>query len=168
MRTSTAIVFALGSFLAAGAAHAFPVTLGAGSGFQVTPVPSLSGINVPITPRERAPQRFRDLTVVGAVGFKESDFPAGAKIVHLRVDGRDVYMRLDTELSDVELQFDPNASYARDLYRAILTKRIEVVGQQDLRDQIMASADKSQPIKVQGYVFDRTSPFLVVKSVSNK
>ena len=88
--------------------------------------------------------------------------------MRLRVDGHDVYMRLDTELTTPSCSSIRTRSYARDLYRAILTKRIEVVGQQDLRDQIMASADKSQPIKVQGYVFDRTSPFLVVKSVSNK
>ncbi len=169
MRKRIAAAFALGLFLAgAGAVQAFPVNVVPGSGFQANPGSSLPGINVPTAPRERAPQRFRDLTVVGDVGLKESDFPAGAKIVHLRVDGHDVYMRLDTELHDVELQFDPNAEYARDLYRAILTKRIEVVGQQDLRDQIMASADKAQPIKVRGYVFDRTSPFLVVKSVSTK
>lgn len=165
-----AIAFALGLFLVAGAgsAHAFPVNLSGASGLQITTGSSLSGIMVPPTPRERAPQRFRDLTVVGAVGLKESDLPAGATIVRLRVDGRNIFMRLDTELNGPDLQFDPNAGYARDLYRAILTKRIEVVGQQGLREQIIASADKAQPIKVEGYVFDRTSPFLVVKSVSNQ
>ncbi len=164
------IAFALGLFLAAGigAAHAFPVNLSGASGLQINTGSNLSGITVPPTPRERAPQRFRDLTVVGDVGLKESDLPAGATIVRLRVDGHDVFMRLDTELNGADLQFDPNAGYARDLYRSILTKRIEVVGQQDLRDRIMASADKAQPIKVQGYVFDRTSPFFVVKSVSTK
>ena len=170
MRISTVVAFALGTFLAAGAgaAHAFPVNISGASGLQVNTGSNLSSLMVPSTPRERAPQRFRDLTVVGAVGLKESDLPAGAKIVRLRVDGRDVFMRLDTELNGADLQFDPNAGYARDLYRSILTKRIEVVGQQGLRDQIMASADKAQPIKVEGYVFDRTSPFLVVKSVSNQ
>lgn len=169
MRKSIVPGFALALFLAAGigAAHAFPVTLGAGSGFQVTPSPSMTMQMMNPMPG-MPPQQFRNLNVAGDVGLKESDFPAGSKIVHLRVDGHDVYMRLDTELHDAELQFDPNAGYARDLYRAILTKRIEVVGQQDLRDQIMASADKAQPIKVRGYVFDRTSPFLVVKSVSTK
>jgi hypothetical protein len=169
MRKSILPAFALGLFLAAaaGAAHAFPVTIGAGSGFQVTPGPSMTMQLMNPRP-DFPPQQFRNLNLVGDVGLKESDLPPGAKIVRLRVDGHDVFMRLDTELSSAELQFDPNAGYARDLYRSILTKRIEVVGQQELRDQIMASADKAQPIKVQGYVFDRTSPFLVVKSVTNK
>ncbi|MFZ1888482.1 MAG: hypothetical protein WAU33_10650 [Candidatus Binataceae bacterium] len=169
MRKITVSALAAGLSVAAavGAAHAFPVNIGAGSGFQATPGPSMP--MQMLNPMPAMPtQQFRNLNVVGDVGMKESELPTGAKIVRLRVDGHDVYMRLDTELSNAELQFDPNASYARDLYRAILTKRIEVVGQQDLRDQIMASADKSQPIKVQGYVFDRTSPFLVVKSVSNQ
>ncbi|HVA77229.1 MAG TPA: hypothetical protein VNF27_05005 [Candidatus Binataceae bacterium] len=170
MQTRIAIVFGLGLFLfaAASRADAFPVNLGGASGFSVNP-----GSNMPLpgmlnpTPNQSS-QRFRDLNVVGDVGLKESDLPAGSRIVRLRVDGRDVYMRLDTELSSAVLQFDPNAGYAQELYRAILTKRIEVVGKQELRDQIMAAADKAHPLKVEGYVFDRTSPFLVVKSVSSK
>lgn len=169
MRIPTAIAFALGWTIVAtaGIAMAFPISM---SGVSVgNPHPesnlTLNGMLNP-TP-DQSPQRFRNLNVTGDVGLKESDLPAGSKVVHLRVDGRDIYMRLDTELSTAELQFDPNAGYARDLYRAILTKRIEVVGKRALRDRIMASADKAQPLKVEGYVFDRTSPFLVVKSVSN-
>jgi len=77
-------------------------------------------------------------------------------------------MRLDTELQSAELQFDPNDNYARDLYQSILTKRVEVVGRQDLRDEIVRAADESKPLDVEGYVFDRTSPYLVVKSVKGE
>jgi len=176
MQRPIAGAFGLGVFaialaaLIAGAsgALAFPAGFGAASGFQANPGSSMSMPGILNPTPSQSPQRFRDLTVVGDVGLKESDLPAGSKIIRLRVDGHDVYMRLDTEISSAELQFDPNAGYARDLYRAILTKRIEVVGKQELRDQITASADKAHPLKVEGYVFDRVSPFLVVKSVSNK
>ncbi|HVA81387.1 MAG TPA: hypothetical protein VNF29_10730 [Candidatus Binataceae bacterium] len=152
---------------AAGRARAFPVTLGGAGGLQITPGSNMpmSGMSAP--PPGQSWQQFHELNVVGDVGLKESDLPAGAKMVRLHVDGRDVSMRLDTELSGAVLQFDPNASYTRDLYRAVLTKRIEVVGKQELRDRIMTCADKAQPLKVEGYVFDRVSPLLVVKSVSN-
>lgn len=74
-------------------------------------------------------------------------------------------MRLDTLLDGVELQFDLNQNYARDLYQSILTKRIEVVGSQELRDQIAHAADQWKPLAIQGYIFGRMSPILVVKAV---
>lgn len=170
MQKHLAIAIGLGLFLfaGAGAAGAFPINIGAGSGLQITPSNFSMAPGMVFPTPGQSPQRFRNLNVVGDVGLKESDLPPGSKIVRLRVDGQDVYMRLDTELSTAEMQFDPNAGYARDLYRAILTKRIEVVGKQDLRDEIIASAGKARPLKVEGYVFDRTSPYLVVKSVSSK
>ena len=86
-------------------------------------------------------------------------------IVQLGLDGRNIPMRLDTQLDGVELQFDLNENYARDLYQSILTKRIEVVGPQELRDQIERAAEQWKPLEIQGYIFGRTSPFLVVKAV---
>jgi hypothetical protein len=46
-----------------------------------------------------------------------------------------------------------------------LTKRIEVVGPQELRDQIEQAADRWKPLQIQGYIFGRATPFLVVKAV---
>jgi hypothetical protein len=169
MQTRIAIALGVGLFLAVtiGRADAFPISLGGASGMQLNPGPSMSMPGMVNPTPTQSSQRFRQLNVTGDVGLKEANLPAGARIVRLRVDGRDIYMRLDTELSSAVLQFDPNAGYAQELYRAILTKRIEVVGKQELRDQIMAAADKAQPLKIEGYVFDRTSPFLVVKSVTS-
>lgn len=74
-------------------------------------------------------------------------------------------MRLDTETQGADLEFNPDDAYARDLYRSITTKRVEVVGQQDLRNEIAQAAEQSKPLQIEGYVFDRTSPYFVVKSV---
>jgi hypothetical protein len=112
------------------------------------------------------PQRIRDhLNVTGLVGISEKKPISSGPIVRLGLDGHDIPMRLDMELDGVELQFDLNENYARDLYQSILTKRIEVVGPQELRDQIAQAADQWKPLAIQGYIFGRTSPFLVVKAV---
>jgi hypothetical protein len=70
--------------------------------------------------------------------------------VQLGLDGRDVPMRLDTQPDGVELPFDSNENYARDLYDSILTKRIEVVGPQEPRDQIEQAADQWKPLESKG------------------
>lgn len=112
------------------------------------------------------PQRIRDhLNVAGLIGISEKNPISNGPIVRLGLDGRDIPMRLDTQLDGVELQFDLNENYARDLYESILTKRIEVVGPQELRDQIEQAADQWKPLEIQGYIFGRATPFLVVKAV---
>jgi hypothetical protein len=116
----------------------------------------------------RMPQRFRDVNVAGQVGVDQSKLPATATIIRLRLDGRDIPMRLDTELQGADLQFDPHEGYARDLYQSILTKRVEVVGDQDLRDEVARAAETDKPLRIEGYVFDRTSPYLVLKSIKEE
>jgi hypothetical protein len=112
------------------------------------------------------PQRIRDhLNITGLIGISEKKPISNDPIVHLGVDGHDIPMRLDTQLDGVVLQFDLNENYARDLYQSILTKRIEVVGPQELRDQIEQASAQWKPLEIQGYIFGRTSPFLVVKAV---
>ena len=127
------------------------------------------GVGVPFIPAETSsamsPQRFRDLNVVGRVGVKPGSQPLHSTTIRLTLDGHEIPMQLDTELQSADLQFNPDDSYARDLYRSILTKRVEVVGRQNLRDQIAEAAEQSKPLQIEGYVFDRTSPYLVVKSV---
>jgi len=127
------------------------------------------GIGFPLIPGETSspmsPQRFRDLNVTGMVGVKPGSQPLHSTTIRLTLDGHEIPMRLDTELQSSELQFNPDDSYARDLYRSILTKWVEVVGQENLRDQIAEAAQQSKPLQIEGYVFDLTSPYLVVKSV---
>lgn len=114
---------------------------------------------------EMMPQRFRDLNVTGRVGVKPGSQPLHSTMIRLSLDGHEIPMQLDTERQSADLQFNPDESYARDLYRSILTKRVEVVGQENLRDQIAEAAEQSKPLQIEGYVFDRSSPYLVVKSV---
>ncbi|HKN00077.1 MAG TPA: hypothetical protein VJX23_06140 [Candidatus Binataceae bacterium] len=151
-----------GGGIGGGGMHAGGFSGGPISGSNISPGISAG---MPIGAGAMAPQRFRNLDVVGQVGVVQSKLPANAAVVRLRLDGRDIPMRLNTEEQSAELQFDPNASYAQDLYRSILTKRIEVVGEQSLRDEITEAAAQSKPIEVEGYVFHRSSPYLVVKSV---
>jgi hypothetical protein len=126
-------------------------------------------VGVPFIPAETSsamsPQRFRDLNVTGRVGVKPGSQPLHATTIRLTLDGHEIPMQLDTEVQSAQLEFNPDDSYARDLYHSILTKRVEVVGRQNLRDQIAAAAEESRPLQIEGYVFDRSSPYLVVKSV---
>jgi hypothetical protein len=158
------------SMAIASSAHAFgPVGGGfgpsAGGPPQITSGTGGFGMqNILISPR-LSEQRYRDLKVVGRVPVDPNKLPAGARIVRLRVNEQEIAMRLDTETSGGELEFLPDEEMARDLYRSILTKRIEVVGDAGLRDRIVAAAGTTQAIEVEGYVFDRMSPYLVVKRV---
>ncbi len=144
------------------------VQAGAPSGLQVTPGPNLNLGGPLIFPMRRAPQRFRDLNLAGRVGVDPAKLPPEAKIVRLRLDGRIIPMRLDTELASAELQFEPDSNYGRELYRAILTKQVAVVGAAPLRDALQAAADKSAQAEVEGYVFNLTSPYLVLKAVKQQ
>ena len=136
-----------------------------GGGFGLGGAPGVSPGVSGLGPTFIMPQRFRDLNVVGRVGIDPSKQPPNATIIQLRLDGREIPMRLDTETQGAQLEFDPNDAYARDLYRSITTKRVEVVGQPELRNEVAQAADQTRPLQIEGYVFDRTSPYFVLKSV---
>jgi hypothetical protein len=143
---------------------------GGGRGGPVRITPRLGGAPsagnaLSMAPVFDRPQRIRNrLNVTGLIGISEKNPISNGPIVQLDLGGRDIPMRLDTQLDGVELQFDLNENYARDLYESILTKRIEVVGPQELRDQIEQAADQWKPLEIQGYIFGRATPFLVVKA----
>jgi hypothetical protein len=151
--------------LAQGFGGAGGIQPGAPSGIQINPGPSLNLGIPPVFNIQRTPQRFRDLNLAGHVGVDLSKLPPDAKVVRLYMDGRDIPMRLDTELHSAELQFEPQADYGRDLYRAILTKRVEVVGDARLRKALQSAADDHQQAEVEGYVFNLSNPYLVLKAV---
>ncbi|HYL58144.1 MAG TPA: hypothetical protein VEU51_04690 [Candidatus Acidoferrales bacterium] len=116
-----------------------------------------------------APQRFRELNMAGRVPADPAKLPKDARIVTLRINGQTVPMALDAEAFRGELHFDPTSDYGRELYHSMLTKPIEVVGDENLRSQIAqvaASPTGSKPIQISGYVFDRLSPYLVLRSVN--
>jgi hypothetical protein len=129
---------------------------------------SLGGTMLIMSPGA-APQRFRELNMAGRVPADPTKLPKDARIVTLRVNGQTVPMALDAEAFRGELHFDPSSDYGRELYHSMLTKPIEVVGDENLRSQIAqvaASPTGSKPIQISGYVFDRLSPYLVLRSVS--
>jgi hypothetical protein len=125
-------------------------------GIMINPAPSL------------APQEMRELRLAGQVPANPDRLPSGARIIQLRVNGQTVPMALDSELGGGgELEFDPGNESGQQLYHSILTKQIAVVGNSKLRDQIVqaAAANGTQPLEIQGYVFNQRTPYLVIKSV---
>jgi len=131
------------------------------------PISSLPSLNVNafMPDGSMAPQRYRDLKVAGKVAAPGAKVPADARIVRLKVNGRIIPMALDNEVASSVLEFGPNQRYAKDLYDAILTKRITVVGDQFETTRIIDAASSQKPLVIEGYVFDRMSPYMVVKSV---
>jgi hypothetical protein len=141
------------------------INVGAPSGLQVNPGSNLNLGPPPVFNIQRTPGRFRDLNLAGQVGIDLTKLPPDAKIVRLYLDGREIPMRLDTELHSGTLVFEPEPSYGRDLYRAVLSKRVEVVGAPQLRDALRDAAANRAQTQVEGYVFNLSSPYLVLKSV---
>jgi hypothetical protein len=115
-------------------------------------------------------QRFRQLKLAGQIPTDPAKAAAGAKIVRLSVNGEIVPMALDTETSSGELQFDPNSDYARQLYQAILERPVTVVGDERMRSQIIEAASdqtNTRIVKIDGFVFDRLSPYMVINHVQD-
>jgi hypothetical protein len=173
---AAAAMVALGSVSNAAAFGGAGGSVG-GAGFGgISGAPALSsapglslGASMFVYSNGAAPQRFRELNMAGRVPADPLKLPKDAKIVTLRVNGQMISMALDAEAFRGELRFDPGSDYGRELYRSVLTKPIEVVGSADLRNQIAQAAANppaSKPIQIDGYVFDRLSPYLVLRSVS--
>ena len=133
--------------------------------------PGLSPNNMVVPNLPGPQQRFRQLKLAGRIPTDPAKEPAGARIVRLSVNGEIVPMALDTETTSGELQFDPgDSNYGRQLYQAILTKPITVVGDERLRSEITEAASNTanpRVLKIDGYVFDRLSPYMVVRSVED-
>jgi hypothetical protein len=107
-----------------------------------------------------------ELTIAGRVAT-ESILPRGATLVRLRLNGRIIPMALDTEVANAELGANPSNDYGKALYNSVLKKQMVVIGNAELCNQIAAAADSSKPLVLQGYVFDHTNPYFVVRSVSD-
>lgn len=111
-----------------------------------------------------APQRFRDLKVAGRVARPGTQVPPGSRIVRLSVEGQEVPMAIDTETSTADIHFAADEEYARELYSSILSKSIRVIADDFTTDRIRRAVDNNAPIVIEGYAFDRMSPYLVVRS----
>jgi hypothetical protein len=106
-----------------------------------------------------------ELPIAGRVAAR-STLPQGAILVQLRVNGRIISMALDTGGATAELGANPADDDNKALYTSIQHKQMVVIGDAEVRNQITAAADSSKPLVLQGYVFDRTSPYFVVRSAS--
>jgi hypothetical protein len=107
-----------------------------------------------------------ELPIAGRVATG-STLPQGATLVRLRVNGRVIPMALDTKEAEAELGANPTDDYNKALYNSVLKKQMVVIGNAELCNQIAAAADSSKPLVLQGYVFDHTNPYFVVRSASD-
>lgn len=73
-------------------------------------------------------------------------------------------MAIDTETSTADIHFAADEEYARELYSSILSKSIRVIADDFTTDRIRRAVDNNAPIVIEGYAFDRMSPYLVVRS----
>lgn len=115
------------------------------------------------------PNHYHEIKIVGRLAKDESGLSIDRQIVRMRVDGRDIPMSINGDAMSDSLQFDQGDELGQILYRLILSKRLEVVGDQKLRTQIAnaATANPSKPVVVDGFVYDRMTPYLVLVSVAD-
>jgi hypothetical protein len=128
----------------------------------------MNGLQTPVFPTND-PNHYHEIKIVGRLAKDESGFSIDRQIVLMRVDGRDIPMSINGDAMSDSLQMDQGDELGQDLYRLILSKRLEVVGDQKLRTQIAAAAaaNPSKPVVVDGFVYDRTTPYLVLVSVGD-
>ncbi len=115
------------------------------------------------------PNHYHEIKIIGRLAKDESGLSIDRQIVRMRVDGRDIPMSINGDAMSDSLQLDEGDELGQVLYRLILSKRLEVVGDQKLRAQIAnaAAANSSKPVVVDGFVYDRTTPYLVLVSVGD-
>jgi hypothetical protein len=129
-------------------------------------VPSMGSLSA-ITFPTQDPNHYHEIKLIGRFTPDESGLTVDRQIVRMRVDGRSIPMSIDGDQMSNSLQFDQGDELGQNLYRLILSKQLEVVGNQKLRAQIAdaAAANRSKQIVVDGFVYDRTTPYLVLVSV---
>ena len=141
---------------------------GSPSGVGSTSGSTMNGLRTLVFPTND-PNHYHEIKIVGRLAKDESGFAIDRQIVRMRVDGRDIPMSIDGDAMSDSLQFDQGDELGQNLYRLILSKRLEVVGDQKLRAQIAnaAAASPSKPVVVDGFVYDRMTPYLVLVSVGD-
>src|SRR5208282_2950988 len=115
------------------------------------------------------PNHYHEIKLIGRLARDESGLTVDQQIVRMRVDGRTIPMSINGDAMSNSLQLDQGDELGQNLYRLILSRQLEVVGNQKLRTQIAnaAAAKPSKPILVDGFVYDRTTPYLVLVSVGD-
>jgi hypothetical protein len=129
-------------------------------------VPSMGSVSAIPFPTQD-PNHYHEIKLIGRFTQDESGLTVDRQIVRMRVDGRSIPMSIDGDEMSSSLQFDQGDEMGQNLYRLILSKQLEVVGNQQLRARIAdaAAASRTKQIVVDGFVYDRTTPYLVLVSV---
>lgn len=115
------------------------------------------------------PDHYHEIKLIGRLAKDESGLTVDRQIVRMRVDGRTIPMSIDGDAMSNSLQLDQGDELGQTLYRLILSRQLQVVGDRKLRTQITdaAAASRSKPVLVDGFVYDRTTPYLVLVSVGD-
>jgi hypothetical protein len=113
------------------------------------------------------PHHYHEIKLIGRLAKDESGLTIDQQIVRMRVDGHSIPMSINGDAISSTLQFDQGDELGQTLYRLILSKQLEVVGDAKLRSQLAEDAVSSPPkqVLVDGFVYDRMTPYLVLVSV---
>ncbi|HKN14192.1 MAG TPA: hypothetical protein VJX68_13455 [Candidatus Binatus sp.] len=162
-----------GSIGAMGAFHVSGIAInmraiGGGNGRSSGTGPAMNGLQFFPFPTND-PNHYHEIRLVGRLTKDESGLTIDQQIVRMRVDGREIPMSINGDTMSNSLQLDQGDELGQSLYRLILSKRLEVVGDQKLRTQLAnaAAANPSKPVAVDGFVYDRMTPYLVLVSVGD-
>lgn len=130
--------------------------------------PMMSGLgSIPFPTND--PRHYHEIKLIGRLAKDESGLTIDQQIVRIRLDGRTIPMFINGDAMSNGLQLDQGDELGQILYRLILSKQLEVVGDQKLRTQIANAAAATPPKQVllDGFVYDRVTPYLVLVSVED-
>jgi len=163
----SAMSFGAGNLTALGASAAAGIAK-AGTVNESVNVPpgSTSALHL-LFPNDQ-PEHYFEIKLIGRIAPNESGLKPDQQVVRLGLDGQTILMSIDGDATSNSLQFDRGDEVGQNLYRTIVSRRLVVVGDQKLRNQIMMAAANpanSKTISVDGFVHDRVTPYLVLVSV---
>jgi hypothetical protein len=115
------------------------------------------------------PNHYHEIKLIGRFGKDESGLTIDQQVVRIRLDGQTIPMSINGDAMSNSLQFDQGDELGQNLYRLILSKQLEVVGDRKLCAQVAdaAAANSSKQILLDGFVYDRMTPYLVLVSVED-
>jgi len=105
----------------------------------------------------------RELKVRGRVLKDGETAQPGTEIVHLRFKNSTVAMALESPAPPGDISLSRQDEYARDLYRAIVTKEVQVIGSDAELARLEHPDSSNGRVQVEGYVFNRSNPYLVIE-----
>ena len=117
------------------------------------------------------PDHYHQVKIIGRLAKDVSGLTIDQQTVWMRLDGQTIPMAINGDTLSNSLQLDQGDELGQTLYRLILSRQLQVVGDQRLRAQIFQAAAanpaNARDIEVDGFVYDRTTPYLVLVSVGD-